>query len=63
MNDPAPSLLNPLERVRHPLYGVLRYLKHGKPVPDGWLVVDDLQGTHHGEYARIIAKEDSKLDD
>ena len=31
-----------------------RYLSHGKPIPKGWRLANDLQNTHHGQYAILI---------
>ena len=33
-----------------------KYLPHSKPMPEGWVEACDLQGTHHGEHARLIRK-------
>jgi hypothetical protein len=36
--------------------GVLKYHPKHKPVPKGWIVVNDMQSTHHGEYSVLIKK-------
>lgn len=33
-----------------------RYLPHGKPLPRGWQLANDLQGTRHGHHAVLIVK-------
>lgn len=30
---------------------VLRYWPHGKPIPVGWVMVDDFHDIHHGAHA------------
>ncbi len=37
---------------------VLRYWPHGKPIPAGWIIVDDFRDIHHGYYAVLIEKID-----
>ena len=37
---------------------VLRYWRHGKPIPPGWTLVDDFKDIHHGYYAVLIEKID-----
>jgi uncharacterized protein YbdZ (MbtH family) len=32
----------------------LRYWPKDEPIPEGWELVSDLSGTHHGEYAVLI---------
>lgn len=36
----------------------VRYLKHGHPVPDGWVLADKLERCHHGFFAVIIRKKE-----
>lgn len=37
-----------------------QYLPHGKPIPEGWELANNLQNTHHGHHAVLIKK---KLDE
>lgn len=41
-----------------------RYIRHGKPIPEGWELVADFEGTHHGRYSQgIIRKiQDDNMD-
>jgi hypothetical protein len=32
------------------------YLKHGEPIPEGWVRHDGLDETHHGEYSTLITR-------
>ena len=32
------------------------YLKHGKPIPEGWEAAESLQGTPHGHHATLIKR-------
>jgi hypothetical protein len=36
--------------------GVIKYWPKTKPTPEGWRLVDDLSGTHHGFYSVLIEK-------
>lgn len=36
------------------------YHPHGKPLPKGWRLASDLQGTRHGHHAVLIVKENEK---
>ena len=36
----------------------LRYWPKQEPIPDGWQLVSDLAGTHHGNYSVLIRKVD-----
>ncbi len=31
-----------------------KYWPKQKPLPDGWIMVDELAGTNHGRYAVLI---------
>lgn len=33
---------------------LLRYLRHGEPVPEGAKLAHDLQDTHHGAHAVLV---------
>lgn len=32
----------------------LRYWPKNKPIPDGWVLANDMAGTHHGLYSVLI---------
>jgi hypothetical protein len=36
-----------------------QYLPHGKPLPEGWDLANDLQGTSHGHHAVLLKKKKS----
>jgi hypothetical protein len=42
---------------------VLRYWPHGKPIPPGWIMVDDFRDIHHGHHAVLIEKIDPEASD
>lgn len=39
-----------------------KYLPHGKPVPKGWKLANNLSDCHHGEHAVLIEKIYDKKD-
>lgn len=38
----------------------LRYIRHGKPIPDGWELVADFEDCHHGRYSQGIIRKIQK---
>ena len=36
------------------------YLPHGKPMPENYELIDDLQGTHHGHFAVLVGEKEEK---
>lgn len=36
--------------------GAFRYIRLGTPIPDGWELVADFEGCHHGRYSQGIIR-------
>lgn len=34
----------------------MKYWPKDKPIPEGWLLVNDLSGCHHGAFSVLIEK-------
>jgi len=35
----------------------VQYWPKDKPIPEGWVLANDMAGTHHGVYSVLIRKE------
>lgn len=39
---------------------LFKYWPKDKPIPEGWVIADDLSGTSHGKYSVIIEQTENE---